>query len=122
MKHKDYYKKNKERETEMMKKWSTKNQDKMKSYAKKYRDKNRMECFIFYGGLKPKCACCGELEIKFLCLDHIDGGGNEHRKKIGRGSTMYLWIKKNNFPSIFQILCHNCNLAKGFYGRCPHKK
>ena len=33
------------------------------------------------------------------------------------------WKKiKNNFPKGFQILCHNCNIAKGHYGKCPHEK
>jgi hypothetical protein len=26
----------------------------------------------------------------------------------------------NEFPDGFQVLCHNCNLAKGYYGECPH--
>jgi len=33
---------------------------------------------------------------------------------------MYVWLKRNYFPTGFQLLCHNCNLAKGFYGKCPH--
>ena len=39
-----------------------------------------------------------------------------------RGSTLHKWIKDNNFPDGFQILCHNCNQAKGYYGICPHEK
>lgn len=68
------------------------------------------------------CACCGETEYKFLALDHIDGGGNRHRASIGikSGATMYAWIENNNFPPLFQILCHNCNMAKGYFGKCPH--
>lgn len=74
----------------------------------------RLECIKHYGG---KCACCGESEPKFLALDHIYGGGTKHRK--GKGNIVY-WIVKNNYPDLFQILCHNCNSAKGFYGECPH--
>jgi hypothetical protein len=22
----------------------------------------------------------------------------------------------------YRVLCHNCNLARGFYGYCPHEK
>ena len=38
------------------------------------------------------------------------------------GTTLLGWIIKNNFPEGFKILCHNCNNAKGFYGKCPHQK
>lgn len=76
-----------------------------------------------YGGEQPKCACCGENEVKFLCIDHINGGGGKHRKEIkGKGLTTYIWLKKNGYPNGFQVLCHNCNMAKGFYGLCPHKE
>lgn len=83
--------------------------------GKKYREKQRMMALKKYG---DKCACCGEKEYKFLSFDHINGGGNKHRKIVGVKTVKY--IIKNNFPAIFQILCHNCNLAKGFYGKCPH--
>jgi hypothetical protein len=70
-----------------------------------------------------RCACCGETEIKFLSIDHIDGGGNQHRNQIGRApGALFWWLKKNNYPPGFQVLCHNCNLAKGFYGACPHQE
>ena len=81
--------------------------------------KNRLEVLEHYGGVPPKCKCCGEEEVKFLSIDHIDGGGKEHRAKTG--SNYIAWFKKNNFPNGFQILCHNCNLAKGFYQECPHQ-
>lgn len=76
----------------------------------------------------PFCNCCGETEIKFLSIDHINGGGTKHRQKLQKsptkpagGSVICAWIIKNNFPSGFQILCHNCNQAKGFYNICPHQ-
>ena len=81
---------------------------------------NRTIVINHYGG---KCACCGESTYEFLAIDHINGGGTAHRREIkGYGSRMCDWLIKNNFPDGFQILCHNCNLAKGFYGQCPHQK
>jgi hypothetical protein len=71
-----------------------------------------------------RCICCGETQKEFLAVDHIDGGGLDHRNEIGvgrNGTAFYSWIIKNNFPSSLQLLCHNCNLAKGFYGECPHR-
>ena len=80
--------------------------------------------FEAYGGYV--CACCGETEITFLTIDHIDGSGREHRGKVlGNRSTggdrFYRWLKKNDFPPGFQVLCRNCNWGKHIYGKCPHK-
>lgn len=75
-----------------------------------------------YGG---KCACCGENTIEFLTVDHINNDGAEDRKGNGNklGGKLYRWLIKNNFPQgMYQILCYNCNCAKGFFGYCPHNK
>ena len=66
-----------------------------------------------------QCACCGESNYRFLCLDHIHGGGNIHRKEMGDAHPAD-WIFNNNFPPIFRVLCFNCNMADGIYGYCPH--
>lgn len=68
-----------------------------------------------------KCACCGEEMIDFLCIDHIDGGGRQHRKITGVGTHFYQWLKRNNYPIGFQVLCYNCNHAKELVLGCPHK-
>lgn len=69
-----------------------------------------------YGG---KCICCGEKYIEFLTMDHINGDGAQHRKKIGRGN-LYKWIITHNYPNTFRVLCYNCNCSIGHYGYCPH--
>lgn len=81
--------------------------------------RDRMQALIAYSGRNPKCACCGESENKFLCIDHLNGDGSKHRKEVK--NKVMRWLKKNNYPVGFQVLCHNCNLAKGFYGQCPHQ-
>ena len=58
---------------------------------------------------------------EFLAIDHINGGGNKHRKEL-KNDKLPGWLAKNNFPEGFRILCHNCNMALGFYGFCPHQK
>jgi hypothetical protein len=65
------------------------------------------------------CDCCGEGTYEFLSIDHVNGDGGAHRKQIGRGS-LYTWLKRNDWPSGFRVLCHNCNQAIGHYGVCPH--
>jgi hypothetical protein len=82
-----------------------------------------MECLRHYGGEDPGCECCGESFPEFLCLDHKDGGGNKHRSSIKKfGTHIYYWIKKNGFPPLFRVLCHNCNFSIGLYGYCPHSE
>jgi hypothetical protein len=80
----------------------------------------RMKVLKYYGGDPPKCACCGETEYKFLAIDHINGGGLKQRRET-KTHNLESWINKSKYPAGFQILCHNCNAAKGFYGECPHK-
>jgi hypothetical protein len=106
----------------LTKKWHKKNPERQKEIQQKSRWKLRMKVLRHYGGKKPKCACCGEDEIMFLALDHIDGGGCKDRKKNGLGMNYYNYLIRNNFPKGIQVLCHNCNQAKGYYGKCPHQK
>jgi hypothetical protein len=70
-----------------------------------------------------KCACCGEEEVLFLTVDHINNDGALHKKIIGSKdpASVRKWIVDNNFPDTFQILCYNCNCAKGKLGYCPHQ-
>ena len=83
------------------------------------RKKVRAEVIKAYGGF---CKCCGESEQAFLGIDHIDNTGYKHRKEVRSGS-FYVWLKNNNYPTDnYQLMCHNCNLAKSIYGKCPHKK
>ena len=75
-------------------------------YRKRHRDELiekrrelRREVVNHYGG---KCACCGEVELKFLAIDHAGGGGNKHRRELkskGGDGT---------------VTC-------GAYGKCPHE-
>ena len=90
-------------------------------YRELFRQK-RYQVLIHYSNGTPKCACCEESEIRFLTLDHIEGGGNRQRKSIGTGITYWLWLIKNNYPKGYQTLCMNCNWARYTNGGiCPHK-
>lgn len=86
------------------------------SYSKNYYYRMKDIVFSHYGN---KCACCGEEESAFLSIDHINGGGNKHRKSSGKNILSFLI--KNNFPQGFQLLCYNCNISKGMIGACPHE-
>lgn len=94
----------------------------------KYYFNIKLELLTHYSNGSVRCVCCGEDEIKFLCLDHINGGGSKHRREMEKvsGCSNYSVIRKwcvdNNYPPIFQVLCHNCNMAKAFFGVCPHQE
>jgi hypothetical protein len=78
------------------------------------------------------CACCGEAEIAFLSIDHIDGRGAAHRRELlglpadyrapASGASLYNALEKAGYPGKdkLQVLCLNCNRAKHDLGRCPH--
>lgn len=97
------------------------NLEKIKNQKKILYSRNRELVLNHYGSGYPKCSCCGEKEKKFLEIDHINGGGSKERKKIGGGSTFYSYLISHKYPKGFQLLCSNCNQAKGKYGICPHK-
>jgi len=88
--------------------------------SKIYRIALRLEVLQHYSKKeKPECACCLVAALEFLGIDHIKGGGSRHKKLVRH---IYSWLKKNNFPKDFRVLCHNCNQSLGAYGYCPHNK
>lgn len=129
---KKYYKKHKNIRQETQRKCYKKNRLKYLAKAKAKRDLDRksFNARVRFQRMKirelvldaygRRCSCCKENRQEFLAIDHIGGGGNEHRKIIG--SKIYCWLKKNNFPKEgFRLLCHNCNMSRSLYGYCPHE-
>lgn len=95
-----------------------KNREKINQRNREDYQRIRKEVLEHYGN---KCACCGECNAEFLALDHVEGGGNKHRKSI-KCKSVTIWVYKNNYPDGFRLLCHNCNFALGAYGYCPHQR
>lgn len=117
---KEYYKRNKERLKAKARAYYHSHRVEVRIGQKDYQTRLRVDAIEHFGG---KCACCGETEPDFLAIDHINNDGAEHRKEIGSdGRALYLWLRRNNYPEGFQVLCHNCNMAKGLYGICPHQE
>lgn len=104
-----------------MKKYRRINRDKLLAHKLSYWKQQRLQVLSHYSNRSLQCKCCGERTYEFLSLDHIDGGGNQHRKKLG-SKYIYSYLIHDNFPDGYQVLCHNCNLAKGFYKKCPHQR
>ncbi len=102
-------------------KWKKNNPDRKRRTIARYRDwhwKVRLLVIEAYGG---KCKCCGETELLFLTIDHVNGDGKEHREQIGHQS-IYSVVRREGFPKDrYQLLCFNCNIAKDHNGGiCPH--
>lgn len=135
-KQKKYYQIHKEEILSKVRKFSLDYPEKVKGYKLKYaeaeqnrKDKNRKkrekgktyrtQFLEMYGN---KCNCCGEMVIEFLTLDHINGQKGIKRSKKEGGMYAYKTAIVNYRPDLYQILCWNCNCAKGHYGICPHQK
>lgn len=87
-----------------------------------YKRKIRLIALNHYSNGRLECKCCGEKEIDFLCLDHINNDGKIERAIMGIGIGFYQNLIKNNYKSKLQILCYNCNAGKTKHGGCPHKR
>jgi hypothetical protein len=114
-----------QRHPEYNKKDYWRNPEKHREWVRRYRQRLKMEVLSHYGNGIPQCACCGEKTLQFLTIDHINGGGRREKvsdTRLRAGSPMYARLKRLGYPPGFQVLCFNCNCAKGFYGVCPHKQ
>jgi septum formation topological specificity factor MinE len=101
-----------------------------------YRAQERLLALQAYGGPNPKCSCpgCSENRIEFLSIDHINGDGAKHREKLilaqkrtkthtknyrsPGGGVFFRWLRQNNYPSGYRVLCFNCNIGRR-NGPCP---
>lgn len=136
----EYYYKNKEKIRENQRRYWRENPDKRQLHYTRKRERlefnpgerlrrnelarqgaKRLRALVF-GHYGAQCNCCGESHDEFLAIDHMNGCGMALRKIHGGGTSFYQWIKRNGFPTDFQVLCHNCNMAKALHGACPHKK
>jgi len=92
------------------------------SQVKKKSLLTKKQVFMHYSRGVPQCACCGELMYEFLTIDHIEGKKKFNHTNDMTGIRLYSWLVKNNYPDGFQVLCMNCNHAKGHFEICPHQK
>lgn len=100
--------------------------ERKKLYQRQFTDRRkelhkfkRSELIKWLGG---KCRCCNESTHEFLSFEHKNGGGTKHRKSVGGNMVRWLYgFGEKGLPEDIELLCFNCNCAKGFYGKCPHK-
>ena len=91
-----------------------KHKDKKMEYQRKYYKSVKEKFIQMYGG---KCACCGETTFYFLTIEHKLG---QIRSTKETGTRAYRKAIQEHRPDLYEILCWNCNCAKGQLGYCPH--
>lgn len=85
------------------------------NYHTRYRDL----VFDFYGRL---CACCGESELLFLSIDHIDGVKLAEDRAPNFYRRLVALIRKGEPRTDLRTLCFNCNSGRARNnGVCPHE-
>ena len=67
------------------------------------------------------CKICGENDLEVLTIDHIHDNGANHRK-IMKNKNIYEWLKSENYPDGYQVLCFNCNCTKNVYKKAKKGK
>lgn len=84
------------------------------------RKRRKLTKVFIVGHFGGKCQDCGELDIRTLTLDHVNGDGAEHRRRLS-GGTSRVWrdvevaIRANRPPPYeFRLLCMNCHAKKTF--------
>lgn len=129
---KEYYHKNREANINRVREWNEANKERSKVNAKRSYWRLKEAAYMAYGGYK--CQCCGETEPLFLSIDHVNNDGHLYRKakktetgtwiKVGShcGENLFRWLRRENYPEGFQVLCLNCNGGKHRNGGvCPHQ-
>ena len=105
-----YYENNKNEIIKRTAKWNVENREKVNERNRINYFKRKEESINRYGG---KCAYCGEKELVFLTIDHINNNGGDDRRSWGNKiSDIHRMLKNKNYPSGYQILCGNCNFKK----------
>lgn len=90
------------------------------------RARAKLKLYAAFGG---RCSCCGEEHPYFLTLEHVNGGNPAKRRKVnGRSVVARIQPQLINEAeregwdrAKYDLLCLNCNFAKGHFGECPHK-
>ncbi len=62
--------------------------------------------------LGARCVQCGFADARALQIDHVTGGGSQHRKSFPSLTSYYDYVQANIASGQFQILCANCNQIK----------
>ncbi len=114
----EYYHAHKEQQQAKHRKWyhlhKEENKERKRVTSKRYHTNLKLSVLTYYGGGKAACVVCGEERLPCLSIDHINGGGLQQRRELGRiwGAGFYTWLRKEGYPEGYQTLCMNCQFMK----------
>ncbi len=114
---KQYRNKNKEKAIINNREWRHKNAEHVALKKREERAKLKETVLSHYSNQTMCCLNCGFNDIRALQLDHINNDGAKERKELfgdrtKAGTTFYRWIRQQNFPEGYSVLCANCNIIK----------
>lgn len=72
--------------------------------------------------LRSTCRDCPAPAVRYdsdrqrLCL-----ACRARRQRLHAAIRIYRAVELAGFPPTYRLLCHNCNMARGLYGTCPHE-
>ena len=67
----------------------------------------KLDTIVAYGG---RCTICDETRWEFLTIDHVNGGGSQHRASVS--GNLYSWLMRQGWPKNgYRLLCANCNCS-----------
>jgi hypothetical protein len=92
-----------------------KNRKKYLEKAKIYAETIKIKAMSVIG--RVECTICGESNIKFLTIDHINNDGNEDRRNgFASHGRLYSSIKNGSYPEDslknLRVLCYNHNFGR----------
>lgn len=91
---------------------------------KKYKQETKKRVLTYYGNGELACVKCGFEDLRALSIDHIGGGGSNHRRTLKEPrNNFYHWLEKHYYPDGYQTLCMNCQFIKREVEKeCSHLK
>jgi hypothetical protein len=90
--------------------WRHNNKELASQKEKERHHRIKIEVITHYSP-ELKCIKCGYSDIRALTIDHINGGGQRHREQLSF-NHFYSWLKSQNYPEGYQVLCMNCQFVK----------
>lgn len=88
-----------------------------REYKRRFYQNHRVLALMRYGG---RCVCCGEDELVFLTIDHINGGG--HAERRSQKGDWHLQLSRGPIRDDLRVLCFNCNCGRERNNDvCPHE-
>lgn len=106
----------KECKLEIQQNYRDSHKQQLQEYSQRRSREVKLEVLRHYSknGGEPTCAKCGFSDVRALSIDHILGGGNQHRleENVAAGTHFYQWLRKQDYPKGYQVLCMNCQFIK----------